>query len=268
MNAHLKSNLILLHSIIAAFMSACLPMDAANTIKDDIKLTVSSTRDENGETKIDCVLTNESSSVLAYNFWNQFQRFQVSLFDENGNQIPQESRWAENCAQIGSRSYVTYPRNGVITVYTKPGERIEQSFLLKDAYGDWVSKGRKLTVSWDNNWISDTVKVPTTSDPVTHIPNYETLPAIHKGKWDISVSMALNSSGEEIDSPPEKETPQKQQDKPKETVGIEPPQTTAGKSSGDSATLPSQNRNPLWWLLGLIPLFLLVWFVIRRSKTT
>lgn len=269
MNGYFKSNLILFHLMVAAFMAACLPMRAAVTIKDDIKLTVSSSKDENGETKIDCVLTNESSSVLGYNIWaNMLERFQISLSDENGLAISQESDWAERYGQIGSIAHDRYPRGAVITLYKKPGEKIECSFLLREAYGERASKGRKLTVSWENNWGGDTADIPTTVDPVTGRMNQETVPIRYQGKWDISVPMALNSSGEEINSPPEKETPQKQQDKPKEAVGIEPPQNTAGKSSGNSATPPSQNRNPLWWLLGFIPLSLLVWFVIRQSKTT
>ena len=265
MNTYLRSNLIFFHSIIAALMSACISMDAADTIKDDIKLTVSSTKDENGDTKINCVLTNDSSSVLAYFIWaGVLQRFQVALFDGNGEKIPQEPEWAESCSQIGTRSYDHF--KSALLILKKPAEKCESSFLLKDAYGNRASKGRKLVLTWESFWGGDNIEIPTTVDPETGRMNHETVPARYKGKWEISVPMALNSSGEEINSPSEKKTPQKRQDRQKETAEIALPQNAAGNVSGGSAPQTPRATNPLWWLLRLFPLTLLIWLVVRLWK--
>jgi hypothetical protein len=265
MNPCLKSNWVAFLLWSAAFQTAWPRVEAAVTIKDDIKLSVSASKDENGLTRIDCVLTNASSSVLAYNYWHEFQRFQVSLYDENGNQIPQEPKWEKNHGQ-GSSIYLESPRGAVITVYKKPGEKIEESFLLKDAYGERASMGRKLMLSWWNNWRSDTLDIPTTADPETGRMRYETVPTRWKGDWDISVSMALNASGEAVDSPPESEAPHKQDDKPKESVRPESPENTDAKPSGEPTVQRSPTINPLWWLLGIVLLAFLIWHVIRRFK--
>lgn len=195
MNTIFKSTSLCCVLAIVTCIVGILSAECAEAVKEGIKVTVQTSKGENGNPQVDCVLTNNSSKILAFARIVDSGEFQIKLYGDTGKQIAQEPKWAKRYNQIGSPTY-NYAKSSM-AILIKPGEKYEFHFLLKDASGDKAAMGRKLDVDWNNYWGQATLGVLTRDTPTSEVYEKQIITPI-EGNWNVSVSLALNSSGEEV----------------------------------------------------------------------
>lgn len=218
-------------------MSGTCSAEKVSHTKEGIIITVE-TNTQNEKTNVITVLANRSENVIAaYNLQTHSGAFHFKLLDADGNTVPQNPEWAKTYAQKESLRYKR-PRSFSVVV-VGPGEDTDFEFDLEDAYGENLRSGDRLEVSWESTFLGSTVLISDYKDYQGNLVKGGEKEYKFPPRWDISVTLPLGKT---------------------EQKNSKIAQSAAGTTSRSAAL-----TNPMWWLLA-IPLVILTWLGLRRTK--
>ena len=248
---------------------SCLAAVAGNITKDGISISTEVTPEPSGRTLVHCSLINNSPYLLASVFpHSPSKAFLISLLDAAGKPMVMEPKWARLNAQPNGINESDISRMSLLGGSTAPGDGFQFQFYLEEAYGNIVKSGRTLEVKWNNIYAppNGTLTVDEYKDRDGKIiPKYEE-PNHFPGLQVFSVSLTL--PGHEGEVPPI-------QQEVKPPVPQQPELSPAGSPDRElkrpvaKPAEATQNETwRWWWLVFLLPVFLVGWLIIRRPNNS
>ncbi len=118
---------------------------------DGIEITATASKESDGKTLIQCVLTNRSKFILASCFPRTSSKcFRFKLLGKNGIVLPLEEDWALSFAQPTKLNSSRLDSRSWSDIYIRHDETCKFYFVLEDAYGDKAKDGKVLEVQWFN----------------------------------------------------------------------------------------------------------------------
>jgi len=243
--------------IESVFLVLLVNASVVSSTKNDFTLTAEYTTDNAAKSQVTCTLINRSDYSLVFTSVSPSSAFQFKLFDVSGNIIPQEPKWANMHAQIGSTRY--HNPGSMMVGFVRPDQKNEFQLDLKEAYGAKAEMGRILTITWENRWYRPDDVFDT---PERKLPNGTVIPA-HKekihfpGLLELTVSLPLTQNdGAGAIQPFDDQSP------------VSNPGNPTSQPPPEKSPEPPEHSHvsPWWWALLAIPLILLTWFGLRLWK--